>query len=282
MTLIAPINDRGCLSQLVERAKVLARTPEAAALADELRTLPRVVDWYRALSQEDDDGNGSPDAIHCDVDQRARAFPSDPNCFERTYGFLALAQLLAPKLRFTAITVETPGGRHTAPVLVVGRRLMVVDLTPRPRNAEWYQDVIDALHTVGRAVLTFYGGAGGAKLADQVGEWEQDAGLRPPAPLPAAPAQPKQSPPTKTPAPSVTLKPLPVDKEGKWVEAVARERPSAPDRGTETARTTDAPRPPSSSSASSSADEPPRETPSTARRFGLGPSASERESEVEP
>jgi len=281
MTLVAPINDLGCLSQLVARAKELAGSSEAAALADELRTLARVVDWYHALPQEDDDGQWSPGAIHCNVWQRARAFPEKPNCFERTLGYLALADRMAPWLRFTAITVETPAGLHTAPVLITRAGPSVVNLSPRVRNVDW-NDVADAIHTIGQVALTIWGGAAGAAAGQALGKLEEKIGIRR---SPDSSAQPGQTPPTKTPAPSATLKPLPVDQEAKWANATP-ERSNARDRSTmETARTTDERRrPPSSSSASAKADAPsdaPSSEPSP-RRFALALDTSEPSWEEAP
>ncbi len=293
MSIVPPPNDTACLSRMIAEVAAWARTPEAAALAAELGTLDRVVEWLQALPQADDDGARTVDSIKCDVYQRLRRFPRDPNCFERTAAFLTVASLIAPSLRFTAITVDTPAGRHTAPLLLTDAGPMVVNLSPHPRNAEWYQDLFEVLHTVGRAVLTFYGGQAGGALGDEVGEWERKAGLRAPAsPPPPPPKVPQQSPSTGTPAPSVAVHPLPAatrlpepQKEEAWRRS-ATETGTAPATAGTAPITAGPPRSPdplpSSSSGSSRRDEPSPATPSTGRRFGLAPSAWAPESEVGP
>lgn len=132
--ILDPINDGECLGQLVRIAREQARTSTAYNLAARLRTTDGVVRWLQSLPQRDDDGRETLQVIQCDVPQRVRLFPSDPNCFERTLAALVLLEVIDPKTPRVAVTIEKPL-RHTALAELVGGQWRVVDLFPR-RNGK--------------------------------------------------------------------------------------------------------------------------------------------------
>src|SRR5262245_10965488 len=121
-----PVNDQGCLGQLLDHTRLMADLSMAKALAwafmklpGEYGGIPAVVLWLKMLPQRDDfGGSDGEDAIRCDVRQRLRTFPDDPNCFERTAMFIAVAEHISPSTRWTAGTMDTAYGRHTVPVAI--------------------------------------------------------------------------------------------------------------------------------------------------------------------
>jgi hypothetical protein len=132
--ILEPVNDGECLGQLTRIAREQARTSTAYNLAARLRTAEAVVKWLQSLPQRDDDGRETLQVIQCDVPQRVRIFPGDPNCFERTLAALILLEVIDPKTPRVAVTIEKPL-RHTALAELVGGQWRVVDLFPR-RNGK--------------------------------------------------------------------------------------------------------------------------------------------------
>jgi hypothetical protein len=140
-----PMNDRACLDAATLRAYSLALTPAAAQLARQLGTMGDAVWWLRGLPQRDDDGagpRGDQPTIACNVPQRARGFAGDPNCFERSIAFQALASHLQPALAVRLGTLAVTGtragvpvaGLHTVPFAWSGRDWEIVDLNPGARG----------------------------------------------------------------------------------------------------------------------------------------------------
>ena len=113
-----PVNDRACLLALSQRASEATERPDVRSLAGavgDTRTLAR---WLRQLPQRDDDGTSQgADSVTCDVPQRARIAPPDPNCVERSMTFIAVAEVIDPGPVRQLATVDLAGyGRHTFPV----------------------------------------------------------------------------------------------------------------------------------------------------------------------
>lgn len=76
-----PLNDTECLGQLTEVAARATKTPEARALATRFATTAALAEHIRSLPQRDDAGDPADGPrVACDVSQRARLFPADPNC----------------------------------------------------------------------------------------------------------------------------------------------------------------------------------------------------------
>jgi hypothetical protein len=109
----SPINDHDCLGaatawvrqSLPALAHAAAGYASTRALAEQLRRRPQLNDYGQIPP-------GVP-TIACDVTQRARLDPPDPNCYERALTYLGLAEWLdAGPLRQLA-TLSTPAGRHT-------------------------------------------------------------------------------------------------------------------------------------------------------------------------
>lgn len=218
------VNDSECLNQLLDRARELRNSATARNLADGMRSPVDMARLLRGLPQRNDDGTGTEEGIHCDTLQRLRNWPDDPNCFERTAMFVAVADRLAPDEKWSAVTVENRnGGRHTQPVLLGGGRPIAIDVNPRaivrngggragvrngldmwgdiaPRNAvdPTVQDVAGVVHTGGSVVLGIFGAG---KAAEELGGWERKEGL--------LREEPKEKPSSTTatnqqPAPSTT------------------------------------------------------------------------------
>jgi hypothetical protein len=189
-----PANDGACLGQLTTMARELYRTTLVQTIARRLKTPTGVIEWLRSLPQKDDDGTERLQYVTCDVDQRTRLFPPDPNCFERSFAALALLEVLDPKTARMLVSIEKPL-RHTGIVEARGGRWVPIDLFPR-RNADSAKiggDILKGIHTyVGKPLLTFFlGQETGGKLADTVGAL-QDKALesqtkKKPAPSPARP-----------------------------------------------------------------------------------------------
>jgi hypothetical protein len=143
--ILDPVNDRQCLDQLVARARELAQTRLAYDVAARLRTPAGVVRYLQSLQQTDDDGTERIQVIACDVRQRLRFLPPDPNCIERTLAAMVLREILDPKTERVAISIDEPE-RHTGLIeRAPGGDWEAVDLFPRrnaagrrrrPRNAD--------------------------------------------------------------------------------------------------------------------------------------------------
>ena len=175
--IIEPINDEQCLGQLTKMARELHRTTLIQSVAGRLRTRESVIAWMQSLPQTDDNGDELIRAIACDVSQRVRLLPDDPNCVERAFGALMLLEALDPKTQRALATIDRPM-RHTGLVEKQGARWLAVDLFPR-RNFDWGgfgKDVLQGTHQyVGKPVLKFYAGDAGGQLADTLGEQEDNA-----------------------------------------------------------------------------------------------------------
>lgn len=188
--IVAPTNDEACLGQLTQIARELAQTTLIRTVAERLGSPSAVQMWLQSLPQTDDDGSEAVRSITCDVPQRVRLLPDDPNCFERSLAALALLEVVEPRTMRMLVTAEKPA-RHTG--IVEWRRgaWVALDLFPR-RNINWRRlggNVLEGIrevhHYVGKPVMTFYGLGGVADLLDQKG-----------AQLAGAKVEKKQTPPT--------------------------------------------------------------------------------------
>jgi hypothetical protein len=116
----APFNDHGCLGAITDSAKRLVadRDPMIVELAQRFATPPALADWIRTLSQRDDDGDpkDGPRVDVCEPTQRLRVAPDDPNCVERAFLYVAVAELIDPKPVRQLATLDTPVGLHTFPI----------------------------------------------------------------------------------------------------------------------------------------------------------------------
>jgi len=176
--IVDAINDHECLDQLTMFARELAPTTLIRSVAQRLKTRENVIRWLRSLPQANDDGDESVRFIQCDVPQRARLLPDDPNCVERSLGALMLLEVIDPKTQRALATVDRPM-RHTGLVEKVGDHWRAVDLFPR-RNARrdfswdaFGKDALQGTHQyVGKPILKFYLGDTGGQVADRLGEQE--------------------------------------------------------------------------------------------------------------
>ena len=228
--ILEAVNDKACLSQLTAVARELARNPLTYQLAARLGSCRAVYAWLHSLPQSDDDGKETLQAIVCDVPQRLRVFPDDPNCFERTLAALALCEVLEPETPRCAVTIERPV-RHTSLAELRDDRWEPIDLFPRRRNfaglegrnasgAELGKDIVQGLHRyVGKPILTAYGLGG---VADQIGEAEDHAMGRSKPKTPPPPAAPK---PEATTAASPSAPPPPkTTSQGEAPDATEEDR----------------------------------------------------------
>jgi hypothetical protein len=125
------MNDTDCLTKMHAAARAFADTPQAIAMARDFETLDDAIAYIRALDQRNDLGNPHDGPrIQCDVSQRLRLPASDPQCFERTGMFLALASLLEPDLEVTSATIRVDNGLHTFPAMHHNGRWRAVILDP--------------------------------------------------------------------------------------------------------------------------------------------------------
>jgi hypothetical protein len=224
--IVDPINDTDCLGQLTVFARELAPSTLVQLVAKRLGTRETVILWLQSLPQADDIGDERVRFIQCDVPQRTRLFPDDPNCVERSFGALMLLEVIDPKTPRALATVDKPL-RHTGLVEQYGGHWHAVDLFPRrnaSRNFQW-GDLLTGTHQyVGKPILKFYLGDSGGKVADALGEQEdklvgQDKKKQPekkPAPPPAGAqrpvAQPKPPQPKPQPAaPAASAQPARFD-----------------------------------------------------------------------
>jgi hypothetical protein len=185
-------NDAECLGQLVDMARELYRTTLVQRVAGHLGSREAALRWLRSLPQANDDGDELYQYVRCDVPQRTRLFPPDPNCFERTFAALVLLEALDPTTARMVLTIERPA-RHTGIVEPRGGRWVALDLFPRRRrndSAQTGRDVLKGIHDyVGKPLLSFFLGADtGGKVADTVGAFEdQITGAPPKSAAPKAP-----------------------------------------------------------------------------------------------
>jgi hypothetical protein len=177
--ILDPINDTECLGQLTLMARELAPTTLVREVARRLGARDGVIRWFKGLPQADDDGRERVRYIVCDVPQRVRLLPDDPNCVERSVGALMLLEALDPATPRALATVDRPE-RHTGLVEKHGTTWRAVDLFPRrnggTRNLNWGElgkDILQGVHRyVGKPILSFYGLGG---VADTVGELQDKA-----------------------------------------------------------------------------------------------------------
>ena len=173
-----PVNDTECLGQLTKIARELAPTTLIQTVARRLGSREAVIRWIRSLPQADDDGHERVRYIVCDVPQRVRLLPDDPNCVERAMGAMMLLEVVDSSTPRALATVDRPM-RHTGLVELRSGHWHAVDLFPR-RNGrrnfdvgEFGKDVLQGVHSyVGKPILSFYGLGG---VADQLGDVENKA-----------------------------------------------------------------------------------------------------------
>jgi len=184
-----PTTDRVCLGQLTRIAREIAPTTLIRTVASRLASPRAVISWLQSLPQSDDDGRELYRYVACDVSQRVRLLPDDPNCFERSLAALMLLEVLDPETRRMLVTIDRPL-RHTGVVESRGGRWVALDLFPR-RNFNWGnfgKDVLQGVHKyVGKPLLSTYGLGG---VADVIGEQQDKA-------IGRGPNQKKPQPPTK-------------------------------------------------------------------------------------
>ncbi len=169
--ILDPTTDRECLAQVTTMARELSRTTLVHLVADRLGTPTAVAKWLQSLPQSDDDGGEPVQYVACDVAQRLRLFPRDPNCFERTFAALTLLEVLDAGTQRMAVTIERPA-RHTGVVELRGGHWNALDLFPR-RNFDWGnfgKNVLQGVQSyVAKPVLKYYGLG---SVADTVGDYE--------------------------------------------------------------------------------------------------------------
>jgi len=91
--------------------------PDVIALARRFRSTRQLADWFRDLPQRNDNGDERDGPrLQCDVSQRVRIAPPDPNCVERSLGYILLAEHIDPRPLRQLATIDTPLGRHTLPL----------------------------------------------------------------------------------------------------------------------------------------------------------------------
>jgi hypothetical protein len=142
-----------------------AALPAVQQMAREFRDTADVVGYIRNLAQRDD--LGDPDdgpRLACKISQRARFAPTEPNCFERTILYHALAEILEPKTERSSASMVVNGGWHTFPVEFRNGVPQVVVLDP--------YDAPDAAPPRNAMTATAYGARNVAVGArDRVGPW---------------------------------------------------------------------------------------------------------------
>src|SRR5689334_12568122 len=106
--ILDPGNDRDCLGQLTTMARELHRTTLIQMVARRLASRDKVIGWLRSLPQSDDGGRERYRYIACDVGQRVRLLPDDPNCFERAFAALMLLEVVEPTTARMLLTIDRP------------------------------------------------------------------------------------------------------------------------------------------------------------------------------
>jgi hypothetical protein len=129
-----PLNDLECLSQMTQVARDGTTRADMKGLAARFDTTKALAAWIRSLPQRDDGGDAADGPrVACDVSQRARLAPGDPNCVERGILYLAAAELIdARPVRQLATIDINARVRHTFPL--EDGEPVVLDPTV-PRNA---------------------------------------------------------------------------------------------------------------------------------------------------
>ncbi|MCG8423965.1 MAG: hypothetical protein MJE77_39235, partial [Proteobacteria bacterium] len=131
MTIVDPLNDKECLTLAHQEAKRLAALPWFRAFVCQFDHLREFILYVRSLEQRDDFGDPADGPrIPCQISQRLRYAPSDPNCFERTVLYLAAAEILDSTIERTSASMVLDQGWHTFPVEIRDNRPYVVLLDP--------------------------------------------------------------------------------------------------------------------------------------------------------
>lgn len=237
--ILDPVNDEACLGQLTKIARELHATTLVQTVARRLGSRAAVIRWIQSLPQADDDGGEAVRFIQCDVPQRVRLLPDDPNCVERSVGALMLLEVIEPKTPRALATIDRPL-RHTGLVEKRGVHWQAVDLFPRrnaARNLDWGEtgkDVLQGVHQyVGKPLLGFYGLG---SVADTLGEQEdkligRDKKKQPEKKSPPPPNGTKPAGPGKSPPPPNGGKSTGGFQLQRFVAAGARPAQPTPDRG---------------------------------------------------
>ncbi len=139
MPLDDPLNDVKCLRLLHATVLDLMAMPWVKEFAAQFDNIGELVAYIRSLEQRDDLGVPSDGPrLPCEISQRLRFAPSDPNCFERTALFLAIALLIDPSLTLSSASMLLDDAWHTFPVEIRNGIPHMVVLDPihaPPRNA---------------------------------------------------------------------------------------------------------------------------------------------------
>ena len=127
-----PLNDSECLGKLTRVALAAVERDDVRQLGARFPSTAALAAWIRSLPQRHDAGNpGDGPRVTCDVSQRARVLPDDPNCVERSLLYLAAAEALDPEAVRQLATIETgSSGRHTFPI-EDGRPVLLDPAMPR-------------------------------------------------------------------------------------------------------------------------------------------------------
>ena len=175
-----------CLESLVQYAKEIAKTADAAQLTEE-----QLLQYLWACPVVFDSGEG-PTVAGCHPAQRSRIWPRDLNCWEATAHFVgwALAQGLAVEIHVFDVVMGKV--RHVFPAWrplgssqppealllqppIVGKPnlqgLASYGMGRSRAQAEWYNQVLGGVHAVGDKVLRVFGLG---ELADTLAEVEGD------------------------------------------------------------------------------------------------------------
>lgn len=130
--IFPPLNDEDCLCGITARAFPAMHRPDVRELAARLRTLAAADRYIRLLPQLDD-GPDDPTPgprEQCDVPQRVRIVPKDPNCVERALARMVLGELIDPRPARQLMTVQLDSGRHTL-LVENGEPVWLDPLVPR-------------------------------------------------------------------------------------------------------------------------------------------------------
>ena len=124
---------------LHEEVQRYVQLPWVREFAAQFEDIDDFAAYVRQLEQRDD--LGEPDdgpRLPCEISQRTRFAPGDPNCWERTLLYLAVAEILAPWIERTSASLVMDRGWHTFPVEIRNGFPEIVVLDPvygPPRNA---------------------------------------------------------------------------------------------------------------------------------------------------
>lgn len=116
----APLNDGECLGAITDLMADLVQNRDEVLveLAAQHPTTDSLQGWFRSLPQLDDLGrtDDGPKVEACSPPQRLRIAPPNPNCVERSAGYLGIAELIDPAPVRQLATLDTSIGLHTFPV----------------------------------------------------------------------------------------------------------------------------------------------------------------------